>query len=89
MGKQLCRKGPGVLMDTTLARSQQSALAAKKREDVLGCIKKGVIRKWRKVVLPLYSVLARIHLEHCIHYWVHSARETWIYWRESNGGPPR
>jgi len=44
--------------------SQQDTLSDWKANCMQGCIKKSVIRRKREVILPLYSVLVRTHLEY-------------------------
>ena len=48
-----------VLVDNRLAMSQQCALVAKKTDDVLGCIIKNMVSRWRDVILPPYSAQVR------------------------------
>ncbi|GAB0189257.1 cAMP-dependent protein kinase inhibitor alpha [Grus japonensis] len=62
-------KDLGVLADEKLNMSWQCVLAAQKANCVLGCIKRGVTKRSREVILPLCSALVRPHLEFCIQLW--------------------
>ena len=62
-------------MDEKLDMSQQCVLAAQKANCVLGCIKKGVARREREMIVPLYSALLKPHLEYCVQAWCSQYRK--------------
>ncbi|KAK4816332.1 hypothetical protein QYF61_015016 [Mycteria americana] len=55
--------------DLGLSMSQQCALAAKRANRTLGCLKHSITIRSREGIIPLYSALVQPHLECCVQFW--------------------
>ncbi|KAK4827371.1 hypothetical protein QYF61_017309 [Mycteria americana] len=67
-GKHVCKKGPGVLLDTELNMSQQCALATKKDNSVVDCIRKNVASKWRETHSRTFTSSLNCGTQNCTRY---------------------
>lgn len=64
-GRSPAEEDLGVPLDTKLNLSQQCALATKKSNGILGCIRQNITSRSREVIFLHCSGLVRLHLEFC------------------------
>jgi len=58
-----------VWVDGKVNMSQQCALAAKRANCVLRCIKHSIASQLKEVIVPLSTALLQLHLKYCVQFW--------------------
>ena len=49
--------------------SEQCGIAAAKRNQIIGFIRRNIVYKEKELIIPLYKTIVRPHLEYCIQAW--------------------
>ena len=63
------QKDLGVTFSADLKVSEQCGIAALKGNQILGLISRTIMYKEKQLIVPLYKVIVRPHLEYCIQAW--------------------
>ena len=69
LGTTVKEKDLGVTISADMKVSEQCGIAASKGNQILGLIRRNIIYKGKKLIIPLYKAIVRPHLEYCIQAW--------------------
>ena len=66
LGRTAQEKEFGVTFSADMKVSEQCGIAASKRNQILGLIRRTITYKEKELIVPLYKAIVRPHLEYCI-----------------------
>ena len=69
LGRTTQEKDLGVTFSADMKVSEQCGIAASKRNQILGLIRRTIMYKEKQLIVPLYKAIVRPHLEYCIQAW--------------------
>ena len=69
LGTTVKEKDLGVTISADMKVSEQCGIAASKGNQILALIRRYIIYKEKKLIIPLYKAIVRPHLEYCIQAW--------------------
>ena len=69
LGRTTQEKDLGVTFSADMKVSEQCWIAASKGNQILGLIRRTITYKEKQLIVPLYKVIVRPHLEYCIQAW--------------------
>ena len=70
LGTTVTEKDLGVTISADMKLSEQCGIAASKGNQIIGLIRRNITYKGKKLIIPLYKVIVRPHLECCIQAWI-------------------
>ena len=69
LGTTVKEKDLGVRISADMKVSEQFGIAASKGNQIIGLIRRNIIYKGKKLIIPLYKAIVRPHLEYSIKAW--------------------
>ena len=69
LGRTTQEKDFGVTCSADMTVSEQCGIAASKRNQIPGLIRRPITYKEKQLIVPMYKAIIRPHLEYCIQAW--------------------